>query len=259
MKIKMYSKEQLSFFPIYVTTIDIKFMQGRITRPEGYEMHQIFLVHGGCGILNIDGKSFEICENDLFYIAADVPHEYYGTDKNFMTTYISFCGSGFDSIRKYFHLGSYGIYKNKNRGAFKASVENLFEIFDTVHDTSVLCSHAFSTVITYFDEVCKKEYSPVETVYNYISENYSKMITLDDILSVYPYSKSKLCREFKEMYNQTVFDTLIGIRLRHAKHMINANPKLKLKDISISCGFNDISYFCKMYKRHYGCSPRCDN
>ena len=256
MKIKMYNDAQLSFFPIYVATIDIKFRQDKITRPEGYKMHQIFLVHGGIGVLNIGGKSFEICENDLFYIAADVPHEYYGYDKNFMTSYISFCGSGFDNIRKYFSLGSYGVYKNKNRGGFKASVENLYEVFDTVHDLSVLCSLAFSTVIAYFDEVCKKEYSPIETVRNYIEENYSKMITLDDILTVYPYSKSKLCREFKEMYNQTIFDMLIGIRLRHAKYMINANPRFNLKDISASCGFNDISYFCKMYKRHYGCSPK---
>ncbi len=258
MKTKTYNKEQLLFFPLYLTTVGIRYKQSRMKRINGYGQHQIFLVNSGSGILKIGGQSFNIGKNDLFYIAANIPHEYYGNDDNFQTTYISFFGDGFKKIQKYYNLRDFGVYKNKNRGLFKSSAENLYEAIDTTHELSMLCSLTFSTVISYFDEACKKEYSPIEKVYNYIEENYSKMITLEDILTIYPYSKTKLCQDFKEKYKATIFEVLTSTRLRHAQNMINANPYITLKNIALSCGFNDISYFCKMYKRFYNCSPKSE-
>lgn len=82
------------------------------------------------------------------------------------------------------------------------------------------------------------------------------MITLDDILTFYPHSKSKLCHDFKEKYGLTIFDALIRIRLRNAHYMIKNNPYIKLREIAKACGFNDVSYFCKMYKRYYGETPK---
>lgn len=256
MKTKIYDNSQLSFFPLYLTTIGLDFAQHKVTRPTGYEKHQIFLVCSGSGVLNIGGQSHIISKNDLFYIASDIPHEYYGTDADFKTTYISFCGDGFEKLQKYYSLGDFGVYRNKNSVLFKSYAEKLYASVDTIHELSTLCSLTFSAVIAYFDEACKKDYSPIEKVYNYIEANYSKMITLEDILIIYPYSKTKLCRDFKEKYNVTIFEMLTSIRLRHAQNMINANPHIKLQKIALSCGFNDISYFCRMYKRFYGCSPK---
>jgi len=258
MKTKIYNKGQMSFFPLYLTTIGNRCKQSRIKRINGYERHQIFLVSSGSGVLNIQGQQYIINKNDLFYIAAHIPHEYYGVDDFFETTYISFCGDGFEKIQQYYELGVFGVYKNKNSGTFKSTVENLHEIVDTIHETSTLCALTFSAVISYFDEACKKGYSPIEKVYNYLEENYSKMITLEDVLTVYPYSKTKLCCDFKKKYKITIFEMLTRIRLSHARNMINSNPHIKLKSIALSCGFNDISYFCKMYKRLYNCSPKSE-
>lgn len=256
MKTKIYNKEQLSFFQFYPMNIGLNHKQEKINRANGYQWHQIFMVNSGVGLLEINEQSFIIEKNDLFYIAANIPHQYYGIEENFKTTYLSFYDNNFVNIQKYYTLGDFGVYKNKNTGSFHSSIENLYNVVDTLHEVSTLCSLTFSAIISYFDEACKKDYSPIENVYNYIEENYSKMITLDDILSVYPYSKTMLCREFKEKYNKTIFEMLTNIRLRHAQNMINSNPYIKLQTVASSCGFNDISYFCKMYKRFYKCSPK---
>lgn len=244
----------MGFFPLYAVTTDMNHRQEKIIRPRGYEHHQIFLVNSGVGILNIGGQSYVIKENDLFYISAEVPHEYYGREGELRTSYLSFVGSGFEDIRRYYKLGDFGVYEN--RGFFEAVIEKIFQAFDTTHELSALCALTFSTVIAFFDEACKKEYSPIEAVYHYIEGNYAKMITLDDLLAVYPYSKTKLCREFKEKYKVTIFDMITGIRLRHARYMIMDNPHIKLKNVALSCGFNDVSYFCKMYRRFFSCSPK---
>ena len=49
---------------------------------------------------------------------------------------------------------------------------------------------------------------------------------------------------------------ITSVRLRHAHNMISVNPDIPLRSVADFCGFNDISYFCKMYKRFYGYSPK---
>lgn len=256
MKIKIYDEGQLSYFPIYISTIGIDYEETKLVRENGYMYDQIFLVDSGTGVLNIKGKTYFLEKDDMFFIASNIPHEYYSTDNNLKTSYISFFGCGFNGIKFYYNLNDYGIYKNKSIGIFKNNVEKIYKFLDQSHELSTLCSLTFSTVISFFDECCQKQYTDIETVYNFIENNYSKSISLDELLLFYPYSKTKLCHDFKEKYKITIFEMLTKTRLNHARYMINNNPHLKLEDISLSCGFNDVSYFCKMYKRFYNHSPK---
>ena len=256
MKIRIYEKGELDFFPFYAYTSNFNAFQPKTSRSDGYEMPQIFLVNSGSGMLNIMGKSYSLEKNDFFYIDKNVPHEYHGNGDDFKTSNLSFISSSFEGVKNYYGLKEYGVYKNKNRGSFETSVKNLFEVFDNTREISTLCSLTFSTIISFFDEACKKEYEPIETVYKHLEENYSKMLTLDDILLVYPHSKAKLCRDFKEKYSMTIFEALTTIRLRHAKQLITNFPHISLNVIASSCGFNDVSYFCKMYKRKYNSTPK---
>lgn len=256
MKIKTYTKEQLSFFPLYTCSIGVKRLQENLYRPNGYEVDQLFIVCDGKGVLKVGGEKHIVGKNDMFYLKKNVPHGYYGIEGDFKTSFLSFYDNGFDSIKKYYNVSDFGIYKNKNKGMYEACLTKLFESFEDIHEISTLCAMTFSAVITFFDEACKKEYSPIEVVYNYIENNYFKAITLEDILTFYPYSKSKLCHDFKQKYKMSVFDMLMKIRLKNADYMIKGNPHIKLIQIAQSCGFNDVSYFCRMYRQHYGCSPK---
>lgn len=256
MKIKIYNQNQLGFFSVYPSNVNIDTPQENVLRQNGYEMHQLFLISEGSGILEIEGKTYSLDKNDFLYLASGIPHSYYGITDDFCTSYLGFFGDGFDGIKKYYNLKNYGVYKNKNRGSFETSLKNLFETFDTADEVSSLCAQTLSCIVAFFDEACRVESEPIETVYKYLEENYSKPLTLDDILSVYPYSKAKLCRDFKDRYKQTIFQAVTDIRLRHAHRLIRSFPHLRLTKIASSCGFSDISYFCKMYRRKYGHSPK---
>lgn len=256
MKFKIYDKLYKEFFPLYPTTSDFDAIQTRVLREAGFETPQIFLVSEGSGILKIENSVYPLHKNDFFYIDSYIPHEYYGITSDFKTTYLSFFGKGFNGIKEYYALEKYGVYINKNRGSFETSVKKLFDTFDTSVEISALCAITFQTVIAFFDEALKKDYSPLEKVYKYIEENYSKSITLEDILRICPFSKSKLCRDFKEQYGKSIFEVITDIRLTHAKNLIKNHPYLKLNEISKSCGYTDVSYFCKMYKRKYKNSPK---
>lgn len=256
MKVKLYEENQLQFFPLYPCTIDINYLQEKVSRPDGFIHDQIFIVKNGSGNVKVDNNCYSVSKGDMFYLGANIPHEYYGIDKNFKTSYLSFCGNGFDNIKRYYNVGSYGIYHNKHAVSFDAQLTKLFEHFDTQNELSYFCVAALTTVTAFFDIACKKEYSPIEMVYNYIESNYFKMITLEDITAFYPFSKSKLCHDFKQKYKMTIFEMLMRTRLTNARYMLQSNPNIKLQQVAHSCGFNDTSYFCKVYKNFYAESPK---
>ena len=255
MKSRTTVQKDLTLFSLYPTSADINFPQHRIFRPEGYSDDQIFLVTGGNGIIKISDEVFPLETGDMFYVKAGVCHEYYG-NKNFATTYIAYNGEGVNGIRNYYLLGDFKLYSGKSSAAFERNVRKIFDMFDSIKDIPTLCAITYSTVIGFFEENCKKEYSSIEEVYYYIEANYASQLSLDDILKLYPYSKAKLCREFKKKYNMTIFDKIIETRLLHAKSILKAEPDVKLKTVATSCGFTDVSYFCKLYREKFGVSPK---
>lgn len=256
MKVKFYEEDQLNYFPLYPCTIDINYPQEKIIRPDGHIFHQIFIVSNGSGIVTVNNTKYTVNKGDMFYLGANVPHSYYGVDNNFKTSYLSFCGNGFENIKRYYNAKDFGVYNNKNTVSFEAQLTNFFECFDTLNELSDFCVSALAVVTAFFDIAHKKEYSPIETVYNFIKKSYFNAITLEDILEFYPFSKSKLCHNFKQKYKITIFEMLTKTRLENARYMIKSNPNIKLDQVAHSCGFNDTSYFCKMYKRFYAESPK---
>ena len=255
MKLRTYTADELKLFSVYPTSADIKYTQYRIFRPNGYSEDQIFLVTNGNGIIKLSDEVFPLEKGDMFYLKSGVSHEYYG-NKDFETTYMSYTGSGVSGIREYYSLGDFKLYSGKKPTSFERNVEMIFSMFDSIKDIPSLCALTYSTVIGFFEENCKKEYSSIEEVYYYIEANYASQLSLDDILKLYPYSKAKLCREFKKKYNMTIFDKIIETRLLHAKSILKAEPDVKLKTVAASCGFSDISYFCKLYREKFGVSPK---
>ncbi len=256
MKIKLYEKEQLLFFPLYPRSIDVKYPQERIVRANGFPNYQIFLVSNGNGVLKVNNHCYNLMKGDMFYIGKNIPHEYWGTNKDFQTSYLSFFGDGFENIKKYYNIEDFGVYHNKNILPFEAQLTSLFENFEMQYELSFLCASALVTVTAFFDEACKKKYSPIERVCKYIETNYFKMLTLDDILVYFPFSKSKLCHDFKKEYKMSIFEKIMETRLKNARYMIKSNPDIKLGTVASSCGFNNTSYFCKVYKKFYGESPK---
>ena len=255
MELRTYTAQEAGIFPIYGITAGFNTPQPPIVRQYGYPTHQIFVENSGYGEITMDGKNFYLEKNDMFFIASSVPN-YYSGDEDFCTSYLGFTGNGCRAIFDYYKCSKYQIYKKKNAGHFLHELGKTIKLFRMPNTTPALCASANSAVISFFDEATSREYSPTEQVYNYLEMNYQTSVTLEDILSVYPYSKSKLCKDFSAEYGMSVFEMLVKIRLRNAHNIINDFPDIKLKNVIEACGFNDISYFCKMYKKEYNKSPK---
>lgn len=68
-------------------------------------------------------------------------------------------------------------------------------------------------------------------------------------------SASKLQEGFKMMHQRTVSDHVRQVRLEKAEELIKRTD-LNISEIVYSIGLTSRSYFCKIFKKRFGCSPK---
>lgn len=68
-------------------------------------------------------------------------------------------------------------------------------------------------------------------------------------------SKIKCYRLFKDVLDTSPSDLIIKLRLQKAEQLL-IRKKMNISEVGFECGFNDPKYFSKLFKKHYGASPR---
>lgn len=89
---------------------------------------------------------------------------------------------------------------------------------------------------------------------DYISQHYQHVILIDDICLAIGVSKFHFCRIFKEVTELTVNEFINHFRCTRAQVLLLKKDAI-VADCALACGFNDPSYFAKMYRKHFGYLP----
>ncbi|WP_044479437.1 helix-turn-helix transcriptional regulator [Paenibacillus antibioticophila] len=94
----------------------------------------------------------------------------------------------------------------------------------------------------------------LKTVIHYIQENFSHPIRLAELAALIPMSEGQFCRFFKSMTRQTPMDYINAYRIRQAAEMLR-NPDRKISDVALEAGYDNISYFIRVFRKAMNCSP----
>jgi len=94
----------------------------------------------------------------------------------------------------------------------------------------------------------------INTVLDYLNNNYMNKITGDKISKDLCYSFDYLNQVFKKHLDTSIFKVLENIRIKAAKKLIKAS-NFSLEKISEGVGFKDVAYFSKTFKKNTGISP----
>lgn len=101
----------------------------------------------------------------------------------------------------------------------------------------------------------KQDLTKIRLALQFISENYNKSISIDDLASITGYNKYYLMHFFKNVTDLTITQYINMIRLDKAAQLL-LNSNLSITDISIQVGFNNISYFIKQFTKRYNKTPK---
>ena len=89
----------------------------------------------------------------------------------------------------------------------------------------------------------------------YVYLNYRHKFTLDDIARHVFLSRSYLSGVFKAETGKTLSSYINDVRIEKSKALLCETP-LSLLDIALLCGFEDQSYFSKVFKAIEGVAPK---
>lgn len=88
-----------------------------------------------------------------------------------------------------------------------------------------------------------------------IRRDYAENISIDYLASLCNVSKYHFCRIFKAVTSLSAIQYQTEYRLQVADIYLTNSDKT-ISEISALCGFDDVSYFSRCYKKHMGMSPQ---
>ena len=141
-----------------------------------------------------------------------------------------------------------------------AGLKNLYEVLvDQQQD--VLRKH--SAAVEFFTEV-QQRLNPIdqplrepnfklERAADYIRDNCTHQLKLEDICEAAQLSPSYLIRAFKQHYGMTPHAFLINRRIQFARDRLR-NGRL-IADVALEAGFADQAHFQRVFKQHLAATP----
>ena len=100
----------------------------------------------------------------------------------------------------------------------------------------------------------ERSVSQVDAAKEYIKNNYSKDISLDDVsrtVNISPYYFSKI---FKNETGEGFVEYLTKIRMDRAKELLETT-EYSMKEICSMVGYADPNYFSRSFKKNVGVTP----
>jgi AraC-like DNA-binding protein len=89
---------------------------------------------------------------------------------------------------------------------------------------------------------------------NYVEKHFREKIHSEDVARLCSMSTFHFSRSFKEAYAIGFREYLVRYRLREACRLLS-NPRASVTDVCYAVGFNDHSYFTRMFKRYFDILP----
>lgn len=280
-KFKIYkekNKHGSTLFPfvIYDNLIPEFFTQFPI---HWHEEVEIVYVHKGMAIYNIDYNRLIVEEGDILYISPSTLHDFaqFGNN-NFKSSVFVFnlsiinntldiCANKYFSpllnnkCNSYFILkksaSSYNEIKNclDNILKYNANMNSFFEL--QIKSELLKLMYLFfseNLIQIYTSKTENKSTILIKKIITYLKENYQNNITLQDLSKKFNLSPYHISHVFKKSTNMTCIDFLIAYRLNMASTLLYTTD-LPILAIALECGFNNISYFNRAFKKQFNTTP----
>jgi len=92
-------------------------------------------------------------------------------------------------------------------------------------------------------------------ILDFIYKNYFKKLSLDDIANAGNISRSKCCILFKKYAQNSPINFLNLYRMEISTSLLK-NTNDSISSIALSCGFEQQSYYNRLFLKQYGMTPR---
>ena len=105
------------------------------------------------------------------------------------------------------------------------------------------------------DEVTGHIRDCVKEAVAYVNENYFEELTLSGLADKYAVESSYFSKLFKQETGENLMLYIAGKRIEKAKELMKRED-INIAEVAFMVGYDDYTYFSKVFKKHTGVSPR---
>ncbi|MFS0724407.1 response regulator transcription factor [Paenibacillus sp. 1P07SE] len=133
--------------------------------------------------------------------------------------------------------------------------EEALQRYDTVKQSVMAMADRYGAAMHRVEQDRKLKHKlNLEAVKAYIDLHFAEPLSLEQLARVFFVSKEYLSKLFKQSYGVTVMDYVLQRRMEQAKAWLE-QEELSIKTIAEMTGYEDMSYFYRVFKKHYGVAP----
>lgn len=228
---------------------------------------QISVFTGGSGVFIDHNKTkHHVKAGDAFYFREGVSVEYYPVSDNWECKYILLSGNSLSSLMDYLGFAPSGVMQLKRYNIF----EQVNQMAENIVEINKINSRLANAELSYMayellfaassclggvsgsDPIKAK----IEPILKVINEHYTEDLSLEVLSNAAGYNPTYTEKLFRTVYHTTPINYLIQVRIDNAKRLLSTDLTLTVKQVGERCGFNDNSYFGKVFKKFTGATPR---
>lgn len=250
--------------PFYVTGVGCNYLQEDIKREEGYPAFQWIQCHKGEGRLLLDGNIYSVKPQQGMFLYPGIPHQYYAVDEPWEVDWIGFDGQQMESVIKAIGFSESGVFYVNQADLLLNKIRRVLAIAQSgLPFNGLECSViVYEIILDLFkytscnqDDSISRQHLRMQPVIDYIETNYSGIITLEELAGAIKVTPQHLCLLFKNTYKIRPFEYLNKVRISKSKDFMFSGRDLQIQDIAQMVGYDNVSYFCAVFKEIEGISP----
>ena len=138
--------------------------------------------------------------------------------------------------------------RNKNDGRFGSDIRQIGALLDLLIQVAPILNAA-----TAGESIQNKNFIRVSPILDYIRDNLTEPLTLDQIANEFYISKHYLCRIFKTATGFSVMEYIIYSRVLRARQLLKEG--VSVQQAGERSGFSDNSHFIRTFGHLTGTSP----
>ena len=137
----------------------------------------------------------------------------------------------------------------------KTGFGSVLELMSILNDLSQSKNMRLLSDESFMDSKITYNSRRIQAVFEFMRGNFDKEVTLTEVAKIAGMIDVSFSRFIKKRTGKTFIDSLNEIRLGHASTRLIDTTET-ISEIAYKCGFNNLSYFNRLFKSKKSCTPK---
>lgn len=208
--------------------------------------------------IQYEDKEFLAPENTFVFLNCHKPHLYQAEEQT-VFDWFHFSGNASEDYFEYLFSKNGCVYSIDNNFLICDSIESILNMAESDRIDEDAASIMIHKILYELKQLVNREeefhLKTLRSVIKYLEGHYKEQITITDLANCANLSPYHFSRIFKKHMNCSPYQYLTIYRINNAKKLLH-NTNLSVQEIAYSSGFNSVSNFITVFKKHTSLSPK---